>query len=119
MQSDDLWKEDIQLPRNAEYTKYTDLNNAVIGYKNLKMYTELMDSLNTLKPTVPEKYTKIDMKVDTATSKIHKCLDEVNNWIGSSAIKASDMWKNMEDLYWDSSITTLEGMLYIDSRLSE
>ena len=119
MQSDDIWTEDINLPRNKEYSFYTDLNNAVIGYKNMKMYTELMDSLNALKPTAPEKYSMIDKKVDIAVSTIHRCNDEVNAWINDSQMKVVDMWEKMEKLYWDSNITTLQGMLYIDSRLSK
>lgn len=96
---------------------FTNLNNAVIGYKNLQGYDPTLAALVALKPTVPEKYSKVASLIETASSMLHGCYAAAEGWIGSSSKSTMDLWGNMEPLYWHDSVNTLAGLYYMDSRM--
>ena len=119
MKADDMWQVTVPIPRNGSSSgKYTDLNNSVIGYKNLVSYDALLTVSLAQKPSVPSQYEYIAGQIDTAASKIHSCVEAVNKWLEGSG-SAMDLWGDMESLYWHTSILNLSGIYYIDSRLND
>lgn len=118
MQAEDMWQVTASVPRNSKDTgTFTNLNNAVIGYKNLQGYDPTLAALVALKPTVPEKYSKVASLIETASSMLHGCYAAAEGWIGSSSKSTMDLWGNMEPLYWHDSVNTLAGLYYMDSRM--
>lgn len=120
MLSDDVWAVNQVFYRNSKDHTLTDLNNAVIGYKNLLQYKAILDALIAEKPEVPEKYKHVDTLITTSQSKLNECLDTFTKWAdGTDDSTAMKMWGKVEPLYWDDSISTLIGLNYLDGRLSE
>ena len=120
MAAEDIWAVDGSLVRNSKDHSYTDLNNAVIGYRNTISDLALLNELIALKPSTPDKYAHIEAKINTAHDKLKECADTYTAWTDpSDSRSAMDIWGIAEPLYLDDSINTLKGLFYIDSRLSE
>lgn len=117
MQAEDMWQVTVSIPRNSkDEGTFTNLNNAVIGYKNLQGYDSTLTALVALKPTVPEKYSKVASLIETAASQLHDCCAAVDMWISSSSSSSTmSLWGKMESLYWHDSVNTLAGLYYMDS----
>jgi hypothetical protein len=120
MIGEDMWSVTVPVEKNSKENTFTDLNNAVVGYRNLLSYQPLLLKLVALMPEVPTKYSKVSAMIETAQNKLSACADAFTKWAnGETSQDTMDLWGVAEPLYWDTSINTLVGIFYMDSQLNE